>query len=324
MSIFGSDSDSRPEIVPDGEERRIKNLVDSTVRKLKETYKPPQTCLRAVHPKDHGCVEAVFAVSRTIPDHLRIGVFKEPGKTFQAAIRFSTALPDVVDDLPGRPLGMAVKLYDVEGDHLEIDDEKRTQDFLMINLSVFPFANVADFEAGRTGVPLSSPGAPHSPLDTSYFSTVPFQFGKGRAMKFRARPVNPLPGGPGQSVTGNFLSENLAQRVKSARGDILFDFEVQVRDSKGLDVASQIENACTLWDEQVHRFVRVAGISIRPQDIDTRERTTFCEKLFYSPWHGLKAHRPLGGINRARRQVYRASAVERGCPVSPRLPSKSR
>jgi hypothetical protein len=35
------------------------------------------------------------------------------------------------------------------------------------------------------------------------------------------------------------------------------------------------------------------------------------ERLSFSPWHGLKAHEPLGAINRARRQVYRTIAAVR-------------
>ena len=31
-----------------------------------------------------------------------------------------------------------------------------------------------------------------------------------------------------------------------------------------------------------------------------------CENLSFNPWHSLPAHRPLGGINRARKVVYPA------------------
>ena len=33
---------------------------------------------------------------------------------------------------------------------------------------------------------------------------------------------------------------------------------------------------------------------------------TFCENLSYTPWHSLPDHRPIGGINRARKVVYEA------------------
>jgi hypothetical protein len=32
-----------------------------------------------------------------------------------------------------------------------------------------------------------------------------------------------------------------------------------------------------------------------------------CETLAYNPWHGLKAHQPLGSLSRARLVVYRHS-----------------
>ena len=38
------------------------------------------------------------------------------------------------------------------------------------------------------------------------------------------------------------------------------------------------------------------------------EQLRFCEDLSYTPWHSLEAHRPIGGINRARRPVYEATS----------------
>ena len=48
----------------------------------------------------------------------------------------------------------------------------------------------------------------------------------------------------------------------------------------------------------------VADLTIARQVFDTPERIAFGEGLSFSPWHGLDAHRPLGGINRVRRTVY--------------------
>jgi prostaglandin-endoperoxide synthase 2 len=47
----------------------------------------------------------------------------------------------------------------------------------------------------------------------------------------------------------------------------------------------------------------VARLIIPSQGFDTAGRA-FGENLSFSPWHGLDAHRPLGGINRVRRTVY--------------------
>jgi hypothetical protein len=48
----------------------------------------------------------------------------------------------------------------------------------------------------------------------------------------------------------------------------------------------------------------VARIRILKQKFDSDERNELGESLSYNPWHSLPAHRPLGGINRARKVVY--------------------
>ena len=50
----------------------------------------------------------------------------------------------------------------------------------------------------------------------------------------------------------------------------------------------------------------VARVTIPPQDFDSPEQRAFCENLSFTAWHGLAAHRPLGGLNRLRRTVYDA------------------
>jgi hypothetical protein len=362
------------EQVPAGEGARIDHVAALTIQQLERRYADSPR-LRGVHPKDHGCVEALFTVSPDLPQDLRIGVFS-PGVEYRAAIRFSNAAPLVTPDTPlepgpaGTPVrahgsrGMAIKLYDVMGPRLDDEDGEQSQDFLMINQPVFAFANVEDYEAvsqilvdnkedarpffARLQSPdpavkaraakslgivqkvkaLTAPPAfqppPLSPLDNRYFSAAPFLFGKRRVMKFSAVPVNPMAGDPGAAVDDpDYLRKALRQRLAEAQGkDICFDFQIQVREVSGLagKVATDIEDVCTLWDEATFPFVTVARITIPPQDITTAARQAFCEKLFYTPWHGLRAHRPLGGINRLRQKVYETSAGHRACPVSPPLP----
>jgi hypothetical protein len=329
--------------------------------------------LRGVHPKDHGCVEATFTVSPALPPQYQVGVFRKPGETFRAAIRFSNAAPLKDDDAAEEPTppsgklmrlqgsrGMAVKLYNVGGARLVPEDRERTQDFLMINQPVFAFANVEDYLAlnkiienddrvagkffERTGlskdaqdrataskiiiarikglIPLPFQPTPLSPLDNTYFSAAPFSFGEGRVMKFSCRPINPMTGQLGDAINDpDYLRHAMLKRMAEADGKpICFDFEVQLRDAKSLaaTIKTDIENACTEWMETPFT---VARITIPPQDIASPERQELCEKLFYTPWHGLVDHRPLGSINRLRRDVYAKSAEMRRCPVSPDLPS---
>jgi hypothetical protein len=259
--------------------------------------------------------------------------------------------------------GMAVKLYDVMGSRLVPGDHERTQDFLMINQPFFAFANVEDYlaldevilknnevpnaffartqspdpkvaarakrtfgiiqaiQTGSADAPFQAP--PLSPFDNTYFGAAPFGFGEGRAMRFAAKPVNPMTGPVGTAVNDeNYLRDALRRRMAEAGGkDICFDFQIQVRDAGQLEIEEDIEDACSAWPDEP---VTVARISIPPQDPASPERQEFCETLFYTPWHGLDEHRPLGGINRLREDVYQKSAEMRGCPASPELPRPSR
>ncbi|HEX8624090.1 MAG TPA: hypothetical protein VF782_03320 [Allosphingosinicella sp.] len=257
--------------------------------------------------------------------------------------------------------GMAIKLYDVPGSRLVPEDRERSQDFLMINQPFFAFANVEDYlalneiilknneipnefflrmrspdpkvagrarttfgiiqaiQSGSANAPFQAP--PMSPFDNTYFGAAPFGFGEGRVMRFAAKPVNPMTGPVGAAVNDeNYLRDSLRKRMAEAAGkDICFDFQIQVRDASQLtNLENDIEDACKAWPDP---FVTVARITIPSQALIEQE---FCETLFYTPWHGLDEHRPLGGINRMRRDVYTKSAELRGCPFSPNLPPSGR
>jgi hypothetical protein len=172
---------------------------------------------------------------------------------------------------------------------------------------------------------------PLSPLDNRYFSAAPFLFGEGRVMKYGARPVKPVTGDLGQAVEEeNYLRAALKKRMAIAGGEeVVFEFQVQVRDGESLSktIDKDIEDACTLWNDDESKppfypFVTVAKIVIPPQEVlqplkDEGEYDERCERLEFSPWHGLVEHRPLGSINRLRRPVYEKSVELRRCPAAP-------
>jgi len=374
---------------PPNEPALIDSVAQLTSQLLARRYAGKRV-LRGVHPKDHGCVEATFIVAKNLAPEYRVGVFKNPGEEFRAAIRFSNCAGLVADDSPAEQIptgakvrmhgsrGMAIKLYDVAGNRLQPQDGERSQDFLMINQPVFAFANVEDYEVLNQVIladlekpdrffqraaspdmavkmralkslaivrevkspttapppPMNPPfptlpypyqAPPLSPLDNRYFSAAPFAFGPGRVMKYSVNPSAPVAGELGAAIDDpDYLRK--AMRARMAQGGIItwFDFQVQVRDAASLagKLDNEMENMCTLWDEKLYPFVTVARIAIAAQDVSQPDRQEFCETLFFTPWHGLEDHRPLGGINRMRKKVYEASSVKRGCPVSPQLPAK--
>ena len=68
---------------------------------------------------------------RRLPDHLRQGVFA-PGTQYKAWIRFSNGNSEPRPAWFFDARGMAIKLMGVPGEKL-LDDEKYTQDFILIS-----------------------------------------------------------------------------------------------------------------------------------------------------------------------------------------------
>ena len=349
------------EQVPEGEAKRIENIVDFTIKQMQSRYKNGKPMLRNVHPKDHGCVKAKFEVNSDLPEELAVGVFQR-GASYQAFIRFSNA--DVVkradsgienDKVRHGSRGMAIKLLGVTGEPLFDLHGAQTQDFLMVNQPAFAFANVEDYEAlsqalamdpkenkddarpffarlqsddleikaravrtreiiGRVRADEFPPAfqrPPASPVDNTYFSAAPFLFGQDRVMKYRAKPVDPSLEEP-NVADPNYLRNALIERLKTEA--VVFEFGLQIRDVSKIDIASDIENASTEWKD---KFITVARIVIPPQEFDTPEHRLVCERLFFTPWHGITEHRPIGGINRLRKAVYIASSRLRSLPKEP-------
>ena len=132
----------------DQEAEQIAETANLTVKLLDKRYPPPEQILRGVHPKSHGCVKATFTINPDIAPEFQVGLFAEPGKQFDAFIRFSNAAalvgPDIDNGKHGSR-GMAIKVLDVGGEVLIDDNGACNQDFLMINQPVFAFANTEDY-----------------------------------------------------------------------------------------------------------------------------------------------------------------------------------
>jgi hypothetical protein len=358
------------ENVPANEPDQIKNIVQLTIKQLRNRYPGDKQIIRAVHAKDHGCVKAVFQVVPELEEKYRVGVFSEPGRRFDAWVRFSNAstlvLPDDPKDKMGKTSpgsrGMAIKLLGVTGTPLVPPHGALTQDFLLVNHPVFAFANVEDYEVlssvladktnnedptkffliqgakggaaaeraqktlqivGRIRAPTVAAGAfqpqPASPVDCRYFSGAPFQFGDGVVMKYSATPIDAPPQSVPNVADPNYLRNALIERLAVREGNkpVVFKFQVQRRGASGLNVSEDIENVCNEWPESKFEFVTVAILTIPPQDFDSPERRAACENLFFTPWHGIIEHLPVGGINRMRRAVYDASSNLRHQPKEP-------
>jgi hypothetical protein len=269
-----------------------------------------------------GCVDAELTIPADLAAQLKVGLFAKPG-TYGARVRFANA--NSASDREVDIRGMAVKVRGVTGDNLTPGVSE--QDFV---LNSYPVMMASDakgfleflsaveehgFETGAYFVRhpkvlqiLLKARKHHScHLDIPYWSATPYLFGPGRAVKYRMWPTSaersPEPG-PRPSET--YLTDALIARLRDA--DATFELGVQFQtDAEKMP----IEDAMEEWSERESPCQRVATLRIPKQRFDAAEQWQACEAMRFDPWHALADHRPLGGMNRARRAIYGAMAEYR-------------
>jgi len=89
---------------------------------------------------------------------------------------------------------------------------------------------------------------------------------------------------------------------------VMFEFQVQLRTSER---TMPVEDATVEWPEGESSYRTVAQLLLPRQEIELLRTQNAYKNLAFNVWHCLAAHRPLGGINRVRREVYPVSAAWR-------------
>ncbi len=299
------------------EQELINEMQSILQEKMEKDYQKGDT-KRDAHPKCLGLLKANFKVLDNIPKELKVGVFKE-SKTYKSLVRISNASGSIQSDRKKDFRGFAIKLLNVEGERFT-QDEKQTQDFLLMSHPTMPLGTVKLFRdavyysikwhplilvsklifTGKSGILKElKNGKKHdtSPLDINYWSTTPYQFGNEK-VKYKIVPTSSVKSVLPKPLTDDYLTENMASHLKKEVAT--FDFYVQVFENED---KTPIEDAGVEWKTP---FVKVAEIEIPIQEINKKERFEWAEKLSFSPANSLETHKPLGGINRARNQIYKA------------------
>lgn len=313
------------EVIPPTEAADSRTIIETIERGIDGAYAlGMRPSMRDAHAKAHGCVRADFTVDANIPAELRKGVFAQ-AKSYKAWIRFSNGAGTPHNDQSGDGRGMAIKLTGVSGRKLLTEQaDAQTQDFLMINHPAFFVRNVADYVPftqlsllnkadefldkhpnAKSVVTAITSKIVNGAFNQRYFSMVPYMLGEAY-IKFSARPVVCTSGAtitestaPEPKDDPDFLRNRMAAWL--GKTDACFKFSVQPQ----TDRATQpIEDPTIAWDEQKAPFIDVASIRIPRQTFDTNAQRAFCENLSYTPWHTLPEHRPVGGINRLRKELY--------------------
>lgn len=295
----------------------------------REHHQPIQ---RGFHAKSHGCLSGTLDVAADRDPRTRFGIFAGPLEQYPVVVRFSNGVGWKQEDSALDARGMAVKVLEVPGAKYNAD-ESNTQDFLMTNSPTpvgrdavefmkFAHANAKGKVAGifflighpRTAAPaLLKTGPIDSTVTAQYWGGGAFHLGAQQAVKFTSKPCADTPSRKTKHGHGDYLHEDL---VDAAAKGICMGFFVQFQVDPD---ETPIENASKAWDEERSPLVHVADIHLPAQTLETQDA---CDKLSYSPWHSIAAHKPMGHINRARRFVYEASRVERHGGGEPSQPAQ--
>jgi hypothetical protein len=218
---------------------------------------------------------------------------------------------------------MSIKLMGVPGPKL-LDDEQGTQDMMGVstptfvtpdtranarlqrwslkNAPTFYFVNLREPHLLDSMMQLLWTKTQTSPLESEYFSCVPYLLGEGQAMQYsfhtrrtKRTRVSRLPLRPPDNYLRDAMVSTLAEE------DVEFDIKLQLQTDPHL---MPIENNAVLWPERLSPRVPAAVLRIPRQRFDSPEQLDFARVLSYNPWHCVPEHRPLGNQSRARKRMY--------------------
>jgi hypothetical protein len=325
------------EVPLEDEEKQFASLVEKVAKRISDIahHSDDKVKRRGFHAKIHAGVMGEFQVLPSPVAAAKFGLFAQPA-VYPAFVRFSNGQSDLSSDEKPQPRGIAVKLVGVPGgpeDRLEEAKDAMTQDFLGTSHSLtsivrdaVQFFAVLDITERKGSLSdqlrqvIADPGEAarivfrlsekvllprvDSLATEHYSSTAPLQCGPF-ALKFVIHPPADVTAARHERDE-NHLRHELASRLRT--GDVRLDFSVQFFVDP---VHTPIEDTSVEWPDHVAPLHKVAELRIPRWDIDSpegRELTALVDQLSFFPWHGLKAHRPLGNVMRARRLAYPRSA----------------
>ncbi len=353
LSVTPLPFDPTFEQIPEDEAETTQELVETLRGIMETTTQDYGHSVRSVHAKSHGFLHGEIHVLDGLPVELAQGVFAKAG-TYPVVMRFSTNPGDILADKVSTPRGLALKIIGVEGARLPGGEADTTQDFVMQNAPAFTSATPKAFlktlkmlakttdkgpglkaafsavlrgtesavEAlgGESGTLKSLGGHPATNLlGETYYSVVPLLYGSYYS-KISIAPVSSgLTALTDAPVDVSENADALRQSVNEFFAGSGGEWEVRVQLATDIE-KMPVEEADKKWPEDESPYIAVARIVVPAQPAWTDARSAAVDDgMAFSPWHGLSAHRPLGGVNRTRKPAYEMSsgfrATHNGCPI---------
>ncbi|AJK46704.1 catalase family protein [Burkholderia plantarii] len=341
------------EQIPEDEADTVRELIDALNHIQETTANDYAHAVRSVHAKSHGLLDGELTVADNLPPELAHGVFARRG-SYRVTLRLSTNPGDLLDDAVSTPRGLALKIADVDGERLPGSEALTTQDFVMVNAPAFSAPTPKAFVRGLKLLSKTTDRAPGGKkalsavmrgaeraiealgtesatlknlgghpathiLGETFYTCAPCLYGPYFA-KLAMVPVSP------ELVALKDAPVELKDRPDALRDEVQAFFTRQggvweLRAQLATDLERMpVEDASVVWPEDVSPYVTVATVRVAAQPGWSEARSAAIDDgMSFSPWHGLAAHRPIGGVMRVRRPAYEQSAAFRerfnGCPV---------
>jgi len=288
------------------------------------------------HGKTHACLRAEFLVNADLPKHLQVGLFAKPSQRYEAWARFSHSVGEqcCASDHVSHHAGLAVKLIDVDGKKVptpEHDLEKTTMDLVMHSSTPetpWPWSDAAGMIGSIVGTnkdpmvdelmgKLNAYAMNHSSFLEMIFAAQPMGFGEGAAARLFIMPDENA-----EIVKGNRSNlDYYREALKAQLQEESFDLGVYVQMQRDA-CAHSVEDARRPWPRDTAPLERAGTLRLLSQETLSVSSMFLCEKMGFSPWHTLVEHRPLGSLNRLRKDAYyhaqRQRRIENGqCSATP-------
>jgi catalase len=297
------------------------------VQDRNKAYAKAPAVLRALHAKVHlGVTNAEVRFHEQLPGYLRLGAF-QPGARYRAAVRISNSTGLIQPDGNPQGRGLVFRMYAGSGVHdIALSNSPTTfarsamhfmaavkagasQWKLLILLKLI--FRLGLLEAFRIAAITGKAEKRHiaSLAEETFWSRTPYAFGPV-AVKLIARPV--LRGArPASAVSGpNHLRDDLTSRLRHSHLTYDLLFQLFVEEHK-----TPLEDSSIEWLEADAPAVPFGTLTIPQQDLgapEARQAEESVNLMAFNPGNTTGGIRPLGSLNRARIQVYAASAEHRG------------
>jgi len=305
--------------------------------------------MRDEHAKGYGLARGEVEILDGVPAEYAQGIYARPGR-HEAMVRFSNGSHQTgADALLGNVCGLGLKLFGIDGPTLlEDEPDSHTFDYAMMNYPIF-FANTVehyvfihelvlfagpppcdettemararshqflhDFLTGMGKLPperwaWDELGAflalarvkPENLLLSTYWTMGAVRHGAYIA-KVRLAPVQEY---ADRANAPDIFRPGLVAELRERP----FEFDIQVQLCVDLE-HMPVEDLTVAWSETLSPFVTVAKLRLPLQDIEGDDNFEKMDATSMTPWRCTEDHRPLGNIQRARKEAYRQSSLLR-------------